>query len=133
VTAVTKNKSKAKAKEVKPEGSKIIEQAVIYVQQMAAYDAGFSADRTGDAEYAGKCGEIKKANRAICKLIGLSPHKTPGAEPLTPDELFAKAGVLAAMYGLRKDEEPNEDERAYIRFFAGEVLDFLAAYRQEAI
>jgi hypothetical protein len=37
------------------------------------------------------------------------------------------AGVLAAMYGLRKDEAPDEIEMAYIRFFAGEVSDFLAA------
>jgi hypothetical protein len=60
----------------------------------------------------------------MCKLIGLSPHKTPGAPPLSPRELYAKAGVLAAMYGLRKDEEPNEIETAYIRFFAGEVKDY---------
>jgi hypothetical protein len=44
--------------------------------------------------------------------------------------LFAKAGVFAAMYGLQKDAEPTDDERIYIRFFAGEVLDFLAAYHQ---
>jgi hypothetical protein len=37
---------------------------------------------------------------------------------------------LAAMYGLRNDEEPTKDERLYIRFFAGEVLDFLASYHQ---
>jgi hypothetical protein len=55
------------------------------------------------------------------------PSKTPGAAPLTALELYAKAGVLAAMYGLRNHETPDEIEAAYIRFFAGEVSDFLAA------
>jgi hypothetical protein len=44
-----------------------------------------------------------------------------------PDELFAKAGVLATMYGLQKGVEPNEYELVYIRFFAGEVQDLMAA------
>ena len=122
-----KKKSKAKAKPAKPDSSKIIEQCVIYVQHLAAYDAGFSVDRTGNAEYCGKGGQIKKARRAMCKLIGLSPHTTFDAAPLTPLELYAKAGVLAAMYGLRKDEGPDETELVYVRFFAGEVSDFLAA------
>jgi hypothetical protein len=120
-------KKQSKTKTAEPRRSEIIEQCVIYVQQLAAYDAGFSVDRTGDADHCGKGGQIKQAQRAMCKLVGLSPHKTPGAPPLTALELYAKAGVLAAMYGLRKDEEPNEDEAAYIRFFAGEVLDFLTA------
>jgi hypothetical protein len=51
---MTKKKSKAKAKEAKPERSEIIEQAVIYVQQITAYDAGFRADCTGDSDYAGQ-------------------------------------------------------------------------------
>jgi hypothetical protein len=121
-----KKKAKTAAVEIS-ERSEIIEQCVIYVQHLAAYDAGFSVDLTGDAEYCGKGGQIKKARCAMCKLIGLSPHKTPGTASLTALELYAKAGVLAAMYGLRKDEGPDEIEMAYIRFFAGEVSDFLAA------
>jgi hypothetical protein len=31
------------------------------------------------------------------------------------------------MYGLRKHEEPDAVEIAYIRVFAGEVSDFLAS------
>jgi hypothetical protein len=42
-------------------------------------------------------------------------------------ELHAKAGMLAAMYGLRRGEQLDGIEQAYIRFFAGEVSDFLAA------
>ena len=118
---------KKKAKPIAaPERSKIIEQCVIYVQCLAAYDAGFSVDHTGNSDYAGKGRQISKARRAMAKLIGLSPHCRAGAEPLTALELHAKAGVLAAMYGLRNDEQPDHIEQIYIRFFAGEVSDFLA-------
>jgi hypothetical protein len=119
-----KSKAKAKAKEAKPEGSKIIEQAVVYVQQLAAYDAGFMVDRTGEADFCGTGDHIGKARRAMIKLIGLSPT------PLNPIELFAKTKVLEALYGLRTHEEPDETERAYIRSFAGEVMDFLVAHHQ---
>jgi hypothetical protein len=121
-----KKKLKAKAEATVPR-SKIIEQCVIYVQSLAAYDAGFSVDRTGNSDYAGDGSHIRKARAAMIKLIGISPHCTAGAPPLTASELHAKAGVLVAMYGLRKDEGPDEIEMAYIRFFAGEVSDFLAA------
>ena len=129
---MSKKKLKHKAVVV-PAHSKIIEQCVIYVQQLAAYDAGFEVDHTGDSDYANKGGHFKKARRAMCELIGLSPHKTPGAGALTALELHAKAGVLAAMYGLRKHEHPDEIEQAYVRFFAGEVSDFLAANYTEPL
>ena len=118
-----KKKLKAPAN---PERSKIIEQCVIYVQSIAAYDAGFAVDHTGDSDYAGKGGQMRNAKRAMSKLIALSSHLKGGATPLTAIELHAKAGVLAAMYGLRKDEQPDPIEQTYIRFFAGEVSDFLA-------
>ena len=104
-----------------------IEQCIIYVQQLASYQAGFKADGTGDFQYAAAGREIAKARRAMIRLIAISPHKTPGASPLTAVELKAKAAVLEAMYGLQKDEEPDEIELAYIRFFAGEVSDFLTS------
>ena len=112
-----------------PATSKIIEQCVIYVQQLAAYDAGFSVDRTDNSEHCtGR--QIKKARGAMHKLICLSPHKRYGAPVLTALELYAKAGVLTAMYGLRNGEEPDETEMTYIRFFAGEVADFLTAHHE---
>jgi hypothetical protein len=37
------------------------------------------------------------------------------------------------MYGLRGDEHPDETEMTYIRFFAGEVSDFLAAHVTEPL
>ena len=127
-----KSKKKPKAKTTAPPDtgrSKIIEQCVIYVQCLAAYDAGFRVDHTGDADYAGKGRQISKARRAMAKLVGLSPYLRTGAAPLTALELHAKAGVLAAMYGLRNQEQPDKIEQAYIRFFAGEVSDFLAAHQ----
>jgi hypothetical protein len=65
-------KKKGKQKPDAPDHSKIIEQCVIYVQALAAYDAGFSVDRTGNSRYAGKGRQIKNASRAISKLIGLT-------------------------------------------------------------
>lgn len=112
---------------VTPERSKIIEQCVICVQQLAAYDAGFKVDHTEDSDIAGKGGQIKKARRAMLKLIGLQSLSNAGAKPISAIELHAKAGVLAAMYGLQNHECPDETERTYIRFFAEEVSDFLAA------
>jgi hypothetical protein len=58
-----REKSKAKANPSPPDGSKII--GVIYVQQLAAYDAGFGVDRTGDADHCGKGDHIRNAQRAI--------------------------------------------------------------------
>jgi hypothetical protein len=77
-------KKKAKQKAVDTaKRSKIIEQCVIYVQQLAAYDAGFAVDHTGDYDHAGKGADIKKALRALHKLICLSPHKMLGGGALT--------------------------------------------------
>jgi hypothetical protein len=111
--------------------SKIIEQCVIYVQQLAAFNAGFSVDHTGDCDFASKGGRLKKASRAMCTLISLSPHTSPGAPALTALELRAKASVLSAMNGLQQHHQPDAVEQAYIRIFAREVSDFLAANHTE--
>lgn len=115
----------ATQKEPTAEPSEIILQCVIYAQALGAYYAGYKVDASGDSRYAGRGNEIKSAQRAMVKLNTFS--RTEGAPPLTAQELYAKAGVLAAMYGLQKDEEPNEDERTYVRFFADEVMACLAA------
>ena len=121
-----KKTDETKSAGLAPSRSEIIEQSIIYVQCLAAHDAAFTVDGTGDCEYAGSI-DLKKSRRAMVRLVALSPHKVPGAPPLTTLELYAKAKVLDAMYGLKKDEEPNEIELAYIRFFAGEVADYLIA------
>jgi hypothetical protein len=115
--------------------SKIVEQAVVYAQALAAYHAGFEADPTGDSEYASRLGGVARSQKALTKLNALSPRKGPGESRscLSADELQAKAKVLGLMYGLKKHEEPNETEKAFIRLFAGEVLDFIAGHRLEVI
>jgi len=47
-------------KNEQPGHSKIIEQCVTYVQNLAAHDAGVRVDGTGNSEYAGKGRQIKK-------------------------------------------------------------------------
>lgn len=109
-----------------PNRSEIIEKSMIYVQCLAAHDAAFTVDGTGDSEYAGTV-DLKKSNRAMVRLVALSPHRVHGTPPLTTLELYAKAKVLDAMYGLKKDAEPNEIELSYIRLFASEIADYLIA------
>ena len=94
--------------------SKIVEQAVVYAQALAAYHAGFEADPTGDSEYASRLGGVARSQKALTKLNALSPRKGPGESRscLSADELQAKAKVLGLMYGLKKHEEPNETEKA---------------------
>ena len=132
---MTKKKSKAKAKVAKPERSKIIEQAVIYAQALAAYHAGFEVDPTGDSDYASKQRGVKSAQKALEKLNSISPRKGPDKYEscLSADELQAKAKVLGVLYGLKDSEEPDETEKEFIRLFAGEVLDFIAGHKVEMI
>jgi hypothetical protein len=107
--------------------SEIIEQCVIYQQQLASYDAGFKADATGDSEYAGRGNQIGKAKRALIRLVGLSPAFVEGKPRLSAKELYAKATVLSALFGLRQHEDLDPTESAYVRFFAREVEDYLAS------
>jgi hypothetical protein len=83
---MTKKKSKAKAKEAKPEGSEIIKQAVIYAQSLAAHHAGFDADPTGDSEYASKLRGVGHCEKALAKLNALAGKSKTC---LSPDELHA--------------------------------------------
>jgi hypothetical protein len=130
---MAKSKSKAKAKETKPERSEIIEQAVIYVQSVAAHHAGFEADPTDDSKYASGV-SVARAEKALTKLNALSPWKGPHSKScLSADELHAKAKVLGLMYGLTEHLDLNETEKAFIRLFAGEVQDFIAGHRVELI
>jgi hypothetical protein len=133
---MAKKKSKPKVKEAKPDGSKIIEQCVIYLQSKAAFKAGFDADTTGDSDFAG-CGKgapgarhFKKADKALRKLVCLSPADRSGAQPLTTDEIKSKATVCRVME-WEADTELTKDERTYVRFFAREVEDYLAAQLEQ--
>jgi hypothetical protein len=128
-------KTTEKAAATAPKRSKIIEQAVIYAQALAAYHAGFEVDPTGDSDYASKQRGVKSARKALEKLNSISPRKGPDKYEscLSADELQAKAKVLGVLYGLKDSEEPDETEKEFIRLFAGEVLDFIAGHKVEMI
>jgi hypothetical protein len=111
--------------------SETIRFATIYVQAMAAYDAGFNADATGNFAHAGGANDqlggkqLQKAQKALLKLIAISPADMAGRPVLTREELFAKAAVAAVV--SKQVDAWNAIECAYIRLFAQEVSDFLRA------
>jgi hypothetical protein len=111
--------------------SEIIRQCVVYAQAFGAYFAGYKVDASGDSEYAGNGHEMRDAERALEKLNTLSRTIGEPPAPLTAIELYAKAGVLAALYGLLEHQEPNETEREYIGHVARETLRCLAARCEE--
>ena len=124
-------KTSPKKAEPKPAGSETIRQSVIYVQAMAAYKAGFTADITGNWDHCGSDNDklggkhLSEAGHALRRLIAISPACVHGRAPLTPAELFAKASVLTVIL----DEEGGQtrslerDETAFVKFFAREVED----------
>jgi hypothetical protein len=116
----------AKKKKAKAARSEIIEQCVIYVQAIAAFDAAFKADHTGDLEYASHNRFMRKAHRAMVRLVALSPAHSD-RPPLSALELLAKAAVLENMVGLTKGEQPDEIETTYILNFAHEVGDYFGS------
>jgi hypothetical protein len=128
-------KTASKKTAPKPAGSETIRQCVIYVQAMAAYEAGFTADITGDWDHCGSGseqlggGHLREAGHALRRLIAISPACVEGRAPLTPAELFAKASVLTVVL----DQEGGQtrsleaDETVYVRFFAREVEDAMRA------
>jgi hypothetical protein len=126
VIAMSKKKQLRKTD---PKRSEIIKYAVMYAQKLAAFHAGFEVDPTGDSEYSSTSSAITNARKALVKLNSVSPRE--GC--LSADELQAKAKVLSLLYGLKKNEEPNKEEKEYIRLFAREVLDFLAGHRTEIL
>ncbi len=104
---------------------------MIYAQSIAAYHAGFEADATGDSDFAG-CSKgalggkhFRRADKAILKLVGLSPVGRTGSKPLSQAELKAKARVCQIMDKHAGELTPSE--RCFVRVFAREVEDFLAA------
>ncbi|MDA9396400.1 hypothetical protein WN73_38475 [Bradyrhizobium sp. CCBAU 45394] len=107
--------------------AQIIRLSVKYLQLLAANEAGFKADPTGDSVFASVGNHIGKAKRSLIKLVGLSPHAVPCAAPLSEHELRAKVAVARALYGFQSGEELESDELIYLRFVLGEVEDFFSA------
>jgi hypothetical protein len=108
----------------------LLEQCVTYLASWAAYHAAFQIDM-GELESV-YCPEgpgikyLRAADKALRSLNRLSPACKLGQGPLSIKELRAKAIVCRAM----EKEAPGDltdDERLYVRLFAQEVEDFLAA------
>jgi hypothetical protein len=121
-------KKKAKpAVEKTSERSEIIEQCLIYAQSIAAYNAGFYVDPTGDFDYAG-CGSnqlgrqhFRNAKRALIKLVALGG----GVPTLSRDELFAKARVVRLLQKTDAKRSPEKHEVEYVTRFAKDVSQYL--------
>jgi hypothetical protein len=79
-------KRKTPTKKSSPKKSEIIKHCVIYAQSIAAYNAGFKVDHTGDSDHAGCDGlgkeYLDKAAHALRRLLALSPA-FPNGEPMT--------------------------------------------------
>ena len=77
-------KGKKHKGESRPEGSEIILLCVIYVQAMAAYKAGFTADITGNWDHCGSGSEqlggkhLREASHALRRLIATAPPVSRG-------------------------------------------------------
>jgi hypothetical protein len=121
---MTKRKTIARKKPIKPAGSEIVSECVIHAQSVAACKAGYEVDLSGDFDFAGvgkgQLGLVpfRRADQALRRLVALSPEGT-----LSTAELFAKAKVLSLVMeaegGNTRSLEP--DETAFVRFFAREV------------
>jgi hypothetical protein len=103
-------KKKAKpASETPAERSQIIELCVIYVQSLAAYDAGFSVDRTGDSDYASAGNHIRKARAANRK----QPSQTGCSSPHCIRALCESRGSGLNVWGAKR--RTTKRDRAGLR------------------
>jgi hypothetical protein len=120
-----------KIKDKKPTRSETIDQCVIYAQSIGAFNAGFEVDHTRNSEHAGCEGlgrkHLRKAKRALHRLIALSPAGIEGRAPLAREELAAKAGVLKNMAPTGEILEFDPIEKVFLRLFAREVEDYCQA------
>ena len=133
-------KGKKHKRDQQPSGSEIIRQCVIYAQSIAAYQAGFEMDLTGNFDHAGSGkgqlgrDHLRTADHALARLVALSPA-FKGRAPLNEAELFAKAGVLSVIWSQEGGETRSCEatETAYVRFFAREVEDSMRAQARDAV
>jgi hypothetical protein len=121
----TASKKAAEKKKAAPERSEIIKQSVIYVQSVAAFNAGLNADH-GDLKLAGCGGALgdaafDSAEQAISRLNKISQTRN---QPLSATEMKAKAAVCAAMMEFEDGSELNEESRLFVKHFAREAVAY---------
>ena len=119
--ARAKTKSNQKStKTASSKGSEIVRQSVIYVQAIAAYEAGFDADHSDDgpADASALGGaQLKCADNAMHELNRLGAK----SDKLSVSELNAKAAVLKAMLKNMEGSEFKDCQREFMSTFAREV------------
>jgi hypothetical protein len=110
--------------------SEIVMQCTIYAQSIAAYEAGFYADRSLEGHYAGgRSGpghrHYNKAQRALLRLNVCAMKEVA----MTDVELFAKTRVfiLLMQQASRKGHSLVDEENVFLRLFGLEVERYLCA------
>jgi hypothetical protein len=136
--AAKKKKEKPAVEKTTPR-SEIIEQCVIYAQSIAAYQAGFKVDSSGEFDYAGSDKgqhgrrHCRQAERALLRLVELCPAKDGERPLLSREEMRAKAGVLSIIGKNTTEFTITEKiEGAYIRCFALELDDYFREAIEDA-
>jgi hypothetical protein len=124
-TATVETRAGTSAEEKKTRRSEIIKQGVIYVQSVAAFNAGLNADH-GDLKLAGCGGALgdaafDSAEQAISRLNKISQTRN---QPLSATEMKAKAAVCAAMMEFEDGSELNEESRLFVKHFAREAVAY---------
>ena len=121
----TASKKAAEKKKAAPERSEIIKQSVIYVQSVAAFNAGLNADH-GDLKLAGCGGSLgdmafDSAEQAISRKNEISQTLN---QPLSAIEMKAEAAVCAAMMEFEGGNDLDEESRLFVKHFAREAVAY---------
>jgi hypothetical protein len=115
--ATRKNITKPSPKSASPKRSEIIKQSVIYLQSVAAFNAGFDADH-GNCDIAGADGQL---GNAALDAADRALHKLTKFGKLSAPEMKAKAAVFRAMMTFESGNILKEDRRDFLATFAIEV------------
>jgi hypothetical protein len=126
-SAPQRTASKTSPKSASPKRSETIRQAVLYLQSIAAFNAGFDADH-GNFEIAGAGGQLGNAlmtaaDSALHKLAKLGSK-------LSAPEMKAKAAVFRAMLQF---ESANLLERTHRDFLAAFAIELEQHFREASI
>ena len=120
-----KHTTKPSPKSASPKRSEIIKQSVIYLQSVAAFEAGLDADH-GNFEIAGAGGHL---GDALMTAADNALHKLAKFDRLSSvPELKAKAAVFRAMMKF----EPGDLEGNHRDFLAAFAIELEQFFREAA-
>jgi hypothetical protein len=115
-----KAKGKKAKKERKDRNAAVVKQCVRYMQSLAAWRAGFTADPDGDGKTAEPLADyqIKCSKKALVKLARM--------RATTAEAVQAKALIVSPMIeDNREVGNLEEEEEAFLSSFAADVKVFL--------